>query len=320
MLLFFLILSSSCVMKNFSPTSKCLDVDNQILLTEFFKVSKNIGESFWTKWNDHPFSLLFIEDEREFLIKHPTVPKGFNYACKINHLGDIYSRKRVFDKNSLAAFQAFSEVPSIVIGSVKNTAIASSTEWLSLAFHEHFHQIQYSQPTYYDSVAQLNTRRDKGAKWMLNYPFPYQSVKANQIIDKMKDLLFNFKTYTSSDWESFYKKQLLNLNETVGSDNYNYFRFQVWQEGVAQYIEYRALKNLKNYEFSKPFKNLNTYESPKKLFEWKKKAFKMGLERELKTAKRNLIYNIGLYEILAKEYFKKDWENDYFKVPLTFDL
>ena len=320
LVLFLIVLNIGCVTQKLSEKPDCLKAEDQILLKELFNVSKHIGNELWDKWNEYTFSILFISDKKEFLVNHPSIPKGFDFACRASGLGKIYSRKRVFDKRLLAAFPAVDMVPSVVIGNVKNTPVESSTEWLTLAFHEHFHQMQYSQPNYYELVAKLNTFDGKDAQWMTNFPFPYRDFKVNKIFKKMTEVLLSYKSLNSEEWSELYKEQLSRLKEEVGDDNYNYFRFQVWQEGVSQYIEYRALKALENYKFSKSFKNLSSYEDPKKLFAWKKKAFEVGLKKELKEVGRSLIYNIGLYEVLAKEHFNKKWEEGYFNPPLKFDL
>ena len=65
-------------------------------------------------------------------------------------------------------------VPTIVIGQAENTDKKTSTPWVVTMLHEHFHQLQYSQPGYYDDVNALGlSRGDQGGMWMLNYPFPY---------------------------------------------------------------------------------------------------------------------------------------------------
>lgn len=318
--LLFATLCGGCATQNLYSKNKCLKHDDQVLIRELFTVSQEVGEKLWPQWNKYPFSILFVEDDTEFLIKHPNTPQEFDLACKVKGLGKIHSRKRVYDKNLLAAFPAVDMVPTIVMGNVQNTPVESSTEWLTLAFHEHFHQIQYSQPSYYKAVAMLNPKKKNEAQWMTHFPFPYHDKKANKAVDEMKSLLLNFKNYSEQKWSEAYTKSLKNLKEAVGQENYKYFRFQVWQEGVSRYIEYKTLKTLENHKFSKSFQNLSSFEEPKKLFSWKKKAFKVELQKELKTAKRSLIYSIGLYEILAKEHFKKSWEKDYFSTPLKFDI
>ena len=42
--------------------------------------------------------------------------------------------------------------------------------------HEHFHQLQQSQPGYFQGVEALGlSGGDQTGMWMLNYPFPYKT-------------------------------------------------------------------------------------------------------------------------------------------------
>ena len=60
------------------------------------------------------------------------------------------------------------------MGQAENTLSKTSTPWIIMLLHEHFHQLQDSQPNFYADVSALNlSGADKSGMWMLNYPFPY---------------------------------------------------------------------------------------------------------------------------------------------------
>ena len=56
----------------------------------------------------------------------------------------------------------------------------TSTPWVVTMLHEHFHQLQDSQPNVFQDVMALDLAGgDQTGMWMLNYPFPYKDEKIN---------------------------------------------------------------------------------------------------------------------------------------------
>jgi hypothetical protein len=83
-------------------------------------------------------------------------------------------RVRVAEAFRLAA--AVGGVATIVVGQPAHTG-QTSTRWVLTVLHEHFHQLQFSQPGYYPGVTALGLARgDTTGMWMLNHGFPYDSV------------------------------------------------------------------------------------------------------------------------------------------------
>ncbi|HEY0726226.1 MAG TPA: hypothetical protein VGD41_20060, partial [Pyrinomonadaceae bacterium] len=73
-------------------------------------------------------------------------------------------------------FPAVGGVSTIVIGQAENTDSKTSTPWVITLMHEHFHQLQDSQPNFFQDTQALNlSRGDQTGMWMINYPFPYDS-------------------------------------------------------------------------------------------------------------------------------------------------
>src|SRR5207247_9176473 len=96
---------------------------------------------------------------------------------------DVYFRKRTQPTNFLATFPAIggSMISTIVVGQAENTSAKTSTPWVVTLLHEHFHQLQYSQPDYYPGTEALGLAHgDQTGMWMLNYPFPYEDPAVQQ--------------------------------------------------------------------------------------------------------------------------------------------
>ena len=56
--------------------------------------------------------------------------------------------------------------------------------------HEHFHQLQYAQPGYFQAVAALGlSHGDQTGTWILNYPFPYTNASIGKEFAALRDQL-----------------------------------------------------------------------------------------------------------------------------------
>ena len=152
------------------------DID-RVRLAEAFRIGDTLGNRLWTDWNKAPFAVLLVTPEHEFLIRHPKPSADFtliNYDPLLK--SKVYYRQRTQATNLLATFPIVGGIPTIVVGQAENTAKKTSTPWVVTILHEHFHQLQYSAPGYYNDVNALGlTRGDQTGMWMLNYPFPYDS-------------------------------------------------------------------------------------------------------------------------------------------------
>src|SRR5205814_5944274 len=135
-------------------------------------------------WSRTPAPLLLVTSDTEFLMHRAEPPEGFK---KVGD--DLYARPRQFPTNLLATFPAFGPPSVIVIGEPANTTAKTSTPWLITLMHEHFHQLQYGQPTYFKQLDALGlSRGDTSGMWALNYPFPYDNPKVALAFAKLRDL------------------------------------------------------------------------------------------------------------------------------------
>jgi hypothetical protein len=185
--------------------------------------------------------------------------------------------------------------------------------------HEHLHQLQYSQPGYYDEVNALGlTRGDNTGMWMLNYPFPYDWHELQMLFSQVgRALAEALEAQPGSDFSvglSAYLKQRRELELTLSPDDYRYVSFQMWQEGIARYTEYRIARlAATRYRPTKAFRTLSDYRQFGELAE----NIKGGILSELTTvnlesSRRVIFYALGAGEGLLLDRSNSRWQQRYF--------
>jgi hypothetical protein len=308
------------------------DID-RVRLAEAFRIGDTMGNRLWVNWNQAPFAVLLVTPEYEFLIRHPRPSADFtliNYDPLLR--SKVYYRKRTQPQDLLATFPAVGGISTIVVGQAENTAKKTSTPWVVTVLHEHFHQLQTSQPGYYEDVNALAlSRGDQTGMWMLNYPFPYDWPELHELFSHLSHALADaLQARSRSEFSarlSEYRKQLDELSKTLSPDDYRYFSFQMWQEGIARYTEYRIAKLAAgNYRPGKAFRSLKDYQPFAEIAE----ETRRGILNELTTGKledykRVIFYALGAGAGLLldrsnprwrRSYFvKKFYLNDYFELP-----
>lgn len=295
------------------------DID-RVRLAEAFRISETLGNQIWAGWNKAPFAVLLVTPEDEFLIRHPKPSADFaliNYDPLLK--SNVYYRKRTQPQNMLATFPVVGGIPTIVIGQAENTGKKTSTPWVVTMLHEHFHQLQYSQPTYYQEVDALGlSRGDQSGMWMLNYPFPYDWPEMKEHFSLLSRLLADaLQPRNKSEFAaklSAYRRQRDELEKTLSPDDYRYFSFQMWQEGIARYTEYRIAKLAAGrHRPGKAFRALKDY----KPFAEVAEQIKTGILNELTTGqledyKRVIFYALGAGEGLLLDRINPRWRQRYF--------
>jgi hypothetical protein len=292
---------------------------HRVRLAEAFRIGDTVGNRIWAGWDKAPFAVLLVTPEHEFLIRHSKPSADFvliNYDALLK--SNVYYRERTQPTNRLATFPLVGGIPTIVIGQAENTDKKTSTPWVVTVLHEHFHQLQYSQPRYYEDVNALGlSRGDQTGMWMLNYPFPYDWMEMHEHFSLLGRLLADaLRARTEpdfSDWVEAYLKQRHELEQTLSPDDYRYFSFQLWQEGIARYTEYRIAKAATGYRPSKRFRALKDYQPFAKVAE----QLDDRILDELVTApladyKRVLFYAIGAGEGLLLDRANPRWRQRYF--------
>lgn len=309
-------LSSSATLEGEQP--RIAEID-RVRLAEAFRIGKTLGNKIWPGWDKAPFAVLLITTDHEFLIRHPKPPSDFTAIGDDSLLHSrVFYRKRTMPPNWLATFP-IAGVPTIVVGQAENTAKKTSTPWVVTVLHEHFHQLQNSQPRYYEDVNALGlTRGDQTGMWMLNYPFPYDWMEMEEHFSLLTLLLADaLEAKTRSDSSAklaAYREQRRELEKTLSPDDYRYFSFQLWQEGIARYTEYRVAKlAAEKYKPSAAFRALGDYKTFADVAEETKSGILNELRiSQLEDSKRVMFYAIGAGEGLLLDRAKPGWQRRYF--------
>lgn len=294
--------------------------DDAVRIAEFYRLAAQVQDKVWPNWSAIPAPLLLVAKDTEFLTHHPTPPKEFTKVSP-----DAYSRARQFDPSLLATFPAFGPPSVIVIGQPQNTQAKTSTPWLIVVMHEHFHQLQNAQPGYFDAVNQLGlSRGDNTGMWMLNYPFPYEKAELVRGFGHLRDLLLD--ALGSTDENEFHKKAAEYIKERkrvlaqLSDDDHKYLSFQLWQEGIARYTQIKVAEEATKYEPTARFATLADYE-PFSAHGAKARAETLHelQQADLAGMKRVFVYPFGAAEGLLLDRWNPRWKNEYFRHMLSTD-
>jgi hypothetical protein len=294
---------------------------DRIRLAEAFRLGESIDDRLWKGWGKAPFAVLLVTPEYEYLIRHPKpsedfTPLGYDSLLK----GDVYVRQRTQRTDLLATFPAIKEsaIPTIVVGQAENTAAKTSTPWVVTLLHEHFHQLQYSQPSYYQDVNGLNlSRGDQTGMWMLNYAFPYDRKEVQEQFSAVARLLVEALGAGKADRPmrlAAYLQARRRFQQLLGPDDYRYFSFQLWQEGVARYTEYHAAEfAATRFTPSREFRALKDFtpfgQVASSIHE---NIVRQLLTQQLGESKRAMFYPFGAAEGLLLDSVNRSWRSRYF--------
>lgn len=303
-----------------AQTKPAISEIDRIRIAEVYRVGEKVQNAVWKDWDKAPFSMLLVTNENEFLIRHPKPSDEFQsigYDAVLK--SEIFVRPRKFSKSFLATFPAFGREPVIVIGQAENTEAKTSTAWLFTALHEHFHQLQYSQPTYYADVNALNlSRGDQTGMWQINFPFPYQKKEIAEKFRQLTDLLLTaYNASSRADREktlSDYLTERQKFASSLEADDYRYASFQLWQEGIARYAQYKAAEIAsRKMKPSAEFRQLKDF-TP---FEAERERILAMTFNEMKTLdltrwQRTVFYPFGAIEGLLLDRVNPAWREKYF--------
>jgi hypothetical protein len=294
---------------------------DRVRLAEATRLADEVCERLWPGWGRTAFPVLLVTDSAEFLIGHPRpsaefVRSGFDTLLK----REVWSRPRQFSPTLLATFPAVGGLPTIVIGSAEHTG-KSSSDWVLTLLHEHFHQWQYSQPDYYAGVDRLALAHgDTTGQWMLNYRFPYDSVPVQQAVRSLAIALHRALDAPSGALDGALSAVVGardTLRGRLTAADYRYLEFQLWQEGVARFIEYAAARSAER-EPSTAFRNLPDYEPYSSAAARARRSLRRELEHlALGQQRRVAFYPLGAAMALLLEKTGSDWERGYTHRPFA---
>lgn len=303
------------------------DVD-RTRLAEAFRIGERLGNRVWSNWDQAPFAVLLITPEYEFLIRHPRPSADFTLIANDPLLkSNVHYRKRTQNIHFLATFPAVGGVPTIVIGQAENTQAKTSTQWVIVVLHEHFHQLQMSQPSYFSEVESLNlSRGDQSGMWMLNFAFPYQKDQVATQFSRLSNLLAQAlqakKKEEFSAKLSIYLEARKAFQSLLSPDDYKYFSFQLWQEGIARYTEFRiADLAARKYKPSREFLSLKDYTPFKEVAASILNQQVLGRlpTLQLNKSERIVFYPFGAAEGLLLDRANPKWQSRYFTEKFYVD-
>jgi hypothetical protein len=293
--------------------------EDKIRIKEAMEIASRSGDSLWENWSNVPFTLLLITSKSEFLINYPDTPTGFKSLGFDSLLQwEVYYRGRKFDARLLATFPVVGSTNTIVVGQPENTGLSSGS-WVITLLHEHFHQYQYSQPGYYDGVAALDLAgSDNTGMWMLNYPFPYENdtigKEYNNLVQLAKETAFSKENKFNSKFQSL-KEEQEKFRRLLSKKDYAYFSFQLWQEGIARYTEYKMTRMImNNFKSSYDVAGLKDFVPYDSLYkELMSRLVEEADSLRLDQDKRVCFYSMGALIGLILDRVNPKWHDMYFK-------
>jgi len=294
------------------------DVD-RVRLAEVYRIGEKIQDQIWPDWHTAPFGILFVTDDNEFLIRHPK-PNGDFVSVGYDKLlkSEVFVRPRKFPKSFLATFPAFDATPVIVVGKAENTSDKTSTRWVFVLLHEHFHQLQYSRTNYFADANALGlSGGDTSGMWQINYPFPYKEDAVATRFRKLTDLLleaYDAKTKDEQEHKlGVYLGERKAFADSLKPNDYKYASFQLWQEGIARYTQVRMAEIAgRKAKPSKAFRSLPDFTPFDKEAERLHNALRKEInDLDLKTWERTVFYPFGAIEGLLLDRTEPAWRSKY---------
>ncbi len=295
---------------------------DRVRLAEAMRLADKVGDDVWPGWRHTPFPVLLVTDSVEFLVGHSEPSADFARLGYDSLLArEVRTRPRQFPPTLLATFPAVGGKPTIVIGSAERTG-KSSTAWVLTLLHEHFHQWQSTRPDYYAGVAGLDLAHgDTTGQWMLDYAFPYDSAPVQQAVRGLAIALGQALDTRPGGRRSALKKVVRARDRMRGlltAADYRYFEFQLWQEGVARFIEYAAAQAAAA-ESGKPsaaFRGLADYEPYSAAASEARRSLRQELEQLVLGRQRRIaFYPLGAAMALLLEETRPGWKRAYNERP-----
>jgi hypothetical protein len=294
---------------------------DRVRIAEAYRIGEKLQDQLWTDWSTAPFGMLFVTDDHEFLIRHPKPNDEFKSIGYDKLLkSEVFVRPRKFQKNFLATFPAFGGTPVIIIGKAENTSDKTSTRWVFVVLHEHFHQLQYSRPNYFADVNALNLHGgDTTGMWQINYPFPYKEDTVAKQFRGLTDLLLEaYEAKPTEDRKKAVDTFLAARNDFAArlkADDFKYASFQLWQEGIARYTQYRMAELAgRKLKPSKAFRELPDYVAfDKEADRLLAATMKEMRDLDLRTWERVVFYPFGAVEGLILDRLDSSWRARYLR-------
>ncbi|PAP75647.1 hypothetical protein [Rubrivirga marina] len=316
-----LVLTATAPLSAQPPADLCppLAEADRVALAEAFRLGAAVDPL--PGWHDAPSAVLLVAGDREVLVRHPRPPDGFALAVPFDSLlgGPVYVRDRQFQPDFLATFPV-GGVPTVVVGTPGQTGLGP-TDWVLTLLHEHVHQVQMAQPEYFDAVAALGLARgDTTGMWMLTYPFPYDEPAVGERFDAYRTALADALADPTPAALAEVRTTRAALRDRLGPADDRYLAFQLWQEGVARYVEVRGAEAAAEAGGALPAFRALPGAVPYGVGAagLREQVANQLRGLELAGARRNVVYPVGAAEALLLDTARPGWRHRYHAEP--FDL
>lgn len=308
------------VRAQYPAPSPSLPIPDRIRLAEAFRIARQFQDKVWEGWSKAPFAVLLINSTGEFLVGHrqPTADFAPFVYDTILQTGIMCRPGGRFPENLVATFPAVGGAATIVIGPPEEVS-KSSVEWVISVLHEHFHQLQMGRPDYAAAVESLGlSGGDKSGRWMIDYPFPYDSAGVDSAFAELGRLLVGALRGLAAEKTEralAYLEARKRFQELLSPNEYRYFSFQLWQEGVARYTELRmADLAARAYKPTERFRSLLDFTSFRVVSDSLRSTLLAELaDLSLQKRRRIGFYTLGAGEALLLDQINPGWQKRYFK-------
>jgi hypothetical protein len=294
---------------------------DRIRIAEAWRIADRIGDDLWPGFAEAPRAVLLVTPKTEYLFYHRSPTPDFVSVGFDSITGSpVFARDRVFDTRLLSTFPAVGGVPTVVIGEPRNTEASHSTRWVATLLHEHFHQYQQTQPGYYRDALGLGLAgNDSTGRWMLDYPFPYDSRQVGEAFGSLcRQLCDALESIGKPSFRSALGSYLdvrERFRRVLSEQDYAYFSFQVWQEGIARYTEYALARRAGvAYTPTDEFMSLSDRvpfeeDASQTLDHILAELRRMSLKKE----RRSAFYHVGAAEGILLDEVSPGWRGRYMK-------
>ena len=214
---------------------------DRTLLSETFRLAEELGEEIWPGWGAAPWEVLLVGAEHQFLVNSPRRPEGFTELARDELLeGRVLVAPRSVSPGLRATYPILGGPPVVVVGRPEATGL-DPTAWVAMVLHEHFHQLQMSDSDYHADVAALDLAGgDESGQWMLDFPFPYDAPQVNTLF---RGLTETIRAGLTGDVPPEWVVEAMGaLAAVLPAAANRYLGFQLWQEGVARYVQLRVAR------------------------------------------------------------------------------
>src|SRR4051812_22173129 len=289
----------------------------RVRIAEAARLVQELGDRLWPGQDTIPMRVLLVGDSAEFLVGHDAGGEGFTASGDSLLEHRIWTRPRRLPPTMLATFPVGGE-PTIVVGTPERTGL-SSTRWVMTLLHEHFHQWQYSQTWYYPGVARLGlSGGDSTGMWMLNYSFPYDSVPVREAVRQLALTLCAALDPGNQSGLELVIRARDALRGQLSVTDYRYLEFQLWQEGVGRYVEYRAANLASHGKPLADFAALPDYQKYSAAAADLRGSLLQELqETNLHRNRRVSFYPIGAAIALLLDRTRPGWKETYSRRPFA---